>query len=91
MAHQHSQQRELFGRELDRLPPPLDFASRGVELEAADGQHHGPLAHPAAGERAQPCVQLGEGKRLDQVIVGPAVQTRYAVLHRISRSQHQHR
>jgi hypothetical protein len=45
----------------------------------------------AAGERAQPCEQLVERERLDEVVVGAAVEPGDPVRDRVARGQHQHR
>lgn len=45
----------------------------------------------APGQRAQPREQLGEVKRLGQIVIGPAIKPADPIGHRRPRGQHQHR
>ena len=66
------------------------LARRRVEPQVADLEHRGPLGLAPPRERAQPRQQLGERERLDEVVVGAAVEAGDAVLDRVARGQHQH-
>ena len=62
-----------------------------VQLEVADLQHGRTLARTAPQQRPQPGGQLGEGERLDQVVVGAGVETAHPITHAVARGEHQHR
>ncbi len=64
---------------------------RRIQTQAADDQHARPLRLAATGNRAQACEELGEGKRLHEVVVGACVEPRDAILHRVARGEDQHR
>ena len=68
-----------------------DLAPRGIEAQVADLEHGGPLGPPATGERTQARLQLGERERLDEVVVGAAVEPGDAIVDRLERGEHQHR
>ena len=72
------------------MSPRRDGAGGGVELEVARLEHGRALERPAARERAQPRDELGERERLDEVVVGAAVEAGDAVLDRVARGEHQH-
>ena len=75
----------------DRRRVARHLARRRVEPEVADREHRGPLGVAAARERAQPRQQLRERERLDEVVVGAAVEPGDAVVDGVARRQHQHR
>ena len=90
-AHEDLQQRELLCREPNLGRTTRDLPRRRVEAEVADFEDGRPLGIAPADERAQAGEQLRERERLDEVVVGAAVETRDAILDRVPRGQHQHR
>src|SRR3954468_14609249 len=91
VAHERLQKLELLGREVDLGVLAPDAAGGRVELERADLEHRRALHRAATGQRAQAGEQLGEGERLGEVVVGAAVEAGHAVLHGVTRGQHDHR
>ena len=58
-----------------------------VDDQVADDDRRGAVAAPAAQERVQPRGELGEGERLDEVVVGARLQPGDAVLHLVARGE----
>ena len=94
MAQEALEQRELARAQAevaavdrDRAPPlvehdrPVDELG-GVGLGDADR---------ATAERAQPRRELGEGERLDEVVVGAGIEAGDAVADRVARGEHEDR
>ena len=69
MHHQQPQEVELTGRKLDRAPLAVDLATAFVHDNVLDLQLRAGVRIPPAHDRPNPCQQLAEVKRLDQVIV----------------------
>jgi hypothetical protein len=74
------QERKALRRQFDLDAVAPDALRRGVEPESGDLEDGGAPPRLATGERAQARRQLGELERLDEVVVGAAVQARYAIL-----------
>ena len=47
------------------------------------------LYNAASGHGAQPCRQLLEGERLDQVVIGAGIEAAHTVIDRVPRREHQ--
>ena len=74
-----------------RAAAARDFSRHEIDLEIADAQAQR-LGDPAAPQqRADPRQHLLERERLDQIVVGAAVEAGHAILERVARRQHQHR
>ena len=83
--------RELAGRELHHASRAGHSARDQVHLEIGNRQAQRFGGPPAPDERSNPGQQLGEGERLDQIIVGSAVEADHPILERIARRQDEHR
>ncbi len=88
-AHEGLKQCELLGRESDVGRAPPDAARGGVEVEVPGAEHRRALHRPPPYESAQPGEQLGEREGLDQVVVGPGVQARDAILDGVAGREHE--
>ena len=89
-AHEGFQEDELLGGELDLGIATPSLVSRRIEAQVANLNDRRPLALSAPDQGSKPGQQLGEGERLGQVIVGPAVEPGNAVLERAASGKHQH-
>ena len=90
-AHERLEQRELLRRQRDLGVAAADDAAwpgRGARSPASRTRRA--LDRAAAAERAQPRDELGERERLDEVVVGAAVEAGDAVLDRVARGEHEH-
>ena len=85
------EQRELLRESAISVLAAPDLAGGRVEPQVADLEDRRALDGAAAAERAQAGEQLHEGERLDEVVVGPAVEARDAVLHGVAGGEHEHR
>ncbi len=85
------EQRELLGRQRDLGVAAPYLPSRRVEAEVTHLEQRGPLDRAAAGQRSQAGKELGERERLQQVVVGAAVEPSHPVGHGVPRGEHQHR
>ncbi len=76
------------------MEPTLeDQPARLVEDDAPVANHAARLGpfRGAAVERAEPCRELLEGERLDQVVVGTRVEALHPIADRVARGQHEDR
>ncbi|MNJ36677.1 hypothetical protein D3C77_314740 [compost metagenome] len=91
-AQQQFEQGKLLGGQVDALAVALDPAADQVQAQVGKAQA-GFLGRAAAAtqQAAHPCQQLGEGKRLDQVIIGAQLQAMHAVFYGIAGGEEQHR
>ena len=71
--------------------PRQTWRVAGIEAQVADLHHRRALDRAAADEGTQAGEQLGEGERLDQVIVGAAVEAGDPIVEGAARGQHQDR
>jgi len=92
---QQCQQRELLGREIDAGARPEDLAFDQIDFEIGDMKHRGlgetDRALIASQQDKEACHQLGECKRLDQVVVRSALQAPNPVFDLRPGRQHQDR
>ena len=63
----------------------------GIQPQVAHLEHRRALDRATPHQRPQPCEELGERERLRQVVVGPRIETRDAVVDRVARGEHEHR
>jgi hypothetical protein len=93
VEHEQLEQLVLGARQLDELlahphPVAVGVDPQLTEPEAAIGRR---LPAGAAEQRAQPRLELVHVERLDQVVVGPGIQSVDPVRHGVASGQHQHR
>src|SRR2546425_11348928 len=91
MPHKAFQQRKLLGSERDRLVRSGDTSGQWVKHQIADLQSEIHFGSLASTQRPNAREQLGECKRLSQVIVGAAVQAANLHVNRVARSQQEYR
>eukprot|EP01132_Coremiostelium_polycephalum_P019197 gene19196-biopygen10481 len=91
MGGEQVQQGELLVGQGDAHAATADAALEHVDLQVGDLQVFFFTAWPAPGQGAQARHQFGEGKRLDQVIVGAQLQALDAVGNIVPGGQEQHR
>ena len=91
VAQQELEQLELAHGELDELPAAGELPGDQVDVEIADAEARRLRLAPAAHERTEAGQQLGEGKRLHQIVVGARVEPVHTVLDAVARRDHQHR
>ncbi len=91
MLHQVGQQRELFGRQIHESGPAHDDPAHRVECDVAGLAHQRRTGALAAQQRAYPRAELGEGKRLREVVVGSRVEALHTILDQAARREHQDR
>src|SRR5688500_18864218 len=90
MPEQVLEQLEFADGQLDRFVAAGDLAGEQIDLEIAD-RESGRVRDPAAAhQRADACHQLRERKRLDEIVVGTAVEAGHPILQRIARGEHEH-
>jgi hypothetical protein len=75
---------------LDLGGPAPDSAGRRVESKVADLEHAGPLQLAPTRERPETGKQLGEGKRLHEVVVGAGVEARDTIVYGVACGEHEH-
>ena len=91
MPQQVLEQLELAHRQLHGFPPRVTLRVTRSIVQIADVQPGRRSIRTAAPQqRANPREHLGERERLDEVIVGAAVETEHPVLQRVARREHQH-
>src|SRR5215217_3181907 len=91
VAHQILQQLELALGQLDRPLAAVHLVRVGVQREVADAQRGHAARRAPAQQRAQPCEQLLALERLDEVVVGPDVESLDTGVERVARGQHEDR
>ena len=74
-----------------RLPAAFHFAFHAIQFQVGDSQHRLNRSRSAAQQGAHPRRKLGEGKWLDEAIVGAGVERLHAIFHPAARGKHQHR
>ncbi|MCY1350503.1 hypothetical protein D9M69_367380 [compost metagenome] len=91
-AQQQLQQGELLGAQVDASAIAFDPSAQQVEAQVGGLQvGEGGGAGTAAQQGAHPRQQLGEGERLDQVVVGAQLQALHAVGDAVAGGEEQHR
>ena len=91
MTEEVFEQRELTASHRHRRSTDAHFAGRRVESEITRGKDIRSLGRAATGQGAQPCEQLREGERLDEVVVGADIEATDAIVDRIARREQQDR
>ena len=91
VQQEEAQQAELLGAQRQWLATVPDHPRRRVEGQRSERQDRRQGATRPAQESADARQQFLEGERLDEVVVGAAVQAGDLVGRRIPRRQHQHR
>src|SRR5262249_40586244 len=89
-GHQQLKRPEFLRAERQRLAGPARGAPGWIEADAAMLEHGRQRWLRAAEQRANTRDQLGEGKRLRQVVISAELQAIDAVLDGRRRSQHKH-
>ena len=91
MPEEELEQGELLRRQLQLGPVPPGALGGRVQAEVTLGQDHrpGPVVPPR--QRAQPCGQLEQAERLDQVVVRACVEAPDPVADPVPGRQQQHR
>src|SRR5262245_54355006 len=87
MAQQKLEDVELLRGQFERLRSPRDLARHEIHFEIVVLELQDLVHPPAAKQCADSREQLGEGERLDQVIVGAAVQSLHPVLDSVFRRE----
>src|SRR5215469_16471057 len=90
-AQQKFEDSDLARRKEYRLIPDKGLAGRRIEGDVAELQSHTEKIARSPQQRLQPCDEFLEGKGLDEVIVGTALQAGDSVFHAAARGQDQHR
>src|SRR5262245_16648582 len=90
MPHQVFQKLEFSCRQFDNSPASGDLARDKVHIQVAYGQAQrvGRAAAPQEGAYASD--EFGECEWFDEVVVGAAVQSGYAVLQSVAGSEQEH-
>lgn len=89
-THQHFEDGELMVPKRNSRRIHAHVAANGVEGEIAGLEGNAQCVAWPAQQRPDAGHQFDHGKRLDQVIVGPGIQTGDAVLYGIAGSQNEH-
>ena len=87
--HEVAQKGELLGCQVEGGAITGGMVAGRVEVQPADFQHRPRTAGVPTQEGADPCAQLVEGERLDQVVVGTGVQPADPVAHGVAGGEHQ--
>ena len=90
-AQQQLDQRRLDCRQGDRIPGHGDLAGGRIEPEVGALQHRSCGERWAALQGVDTGNQLGEVERLDEVVVGTAVEARDAVRRSVAGGEHEDR
>src|SRR5205807_3103737 len=80
---------ELFDRQIELLPVTRHDASQGVKLDARRPEDSWVRHRLASGEGADSEDEFGEVERFSQVVVGPEVETSYAIPRGVGSGQHE--
>ncbi len=93
MLHEQLQQQELGLREFDQAAAPVDLVRDRVQHEVAEAQNLRGVAVVAGAteQRPQPGLQLTQGERFDEVVIGAGLEAVDAVVDRVAGGQHQDR
>src|SRR5215470_13913331 len=91
MAQQVLEDVELFCGEVKKARSSGDFPRDEVHLEILVPQLEDLVHAPAAQQRADACEQLGERERLDQVVVGAAVESQHPIFDGVPSRQDEYR
>jgi hypothetical protein len=91
VLHEEAQERELLGREVHLLPAALDDVASRVDDERTAPKGSRALRRPPTEEGPEPAEELGEGERLDQVVVRPSVEPGDPVGDGVASGQHEDR
>ena len=89
-AGQQREQGELLRRQVEPPVGPRRRAAQQIDPQVADGDDLRLPRRAAPKDGADAGEQFREGERLDEVVVGPGLQTLHPVLHRVPRRQQQH-
>ena len=89
MAKEKLQEPELFRRQLHRASSDGDLPGSRVERDIARAQHDVALLPGPPPQRADPCGELLEGERLDQVVIRARIEAGHPVREGIPRRQHE--
>src|SRR5581483_12036949 len=89
MAHERGEELELRGREPELTGPAPRRPFRRLENDVGESKPVGRPRAPQKGAHARE--QLLVGERLNQVVVGAAVEAAYALLRPAERGQHEDR
>jgi hypothetical protein len=91
-AHEQLQQGIFLGRQLDASTAAQHATAQQVQLQIGHAQDGRLARRPAAPQQGpHPRQQLGEGKGLDQVVVGTELQSLHTVVHLVARREEQDR
>jgi hypothetical protein len=81
------EQFEFAPRQVELNPASRDATAQQVHLQIVRTQHNLAPGEVAPKQRAQPGDELGKDERLDQIIIGPAVETFHTILDGVTRCQ----
>src|SRR5712692_8663173 len=90
VLHQKREQGELVFGQVYPLLASAGTVPAQVQFQIRHLEHLRFVPGTAAQHRSHACYQLGEGERLDQVVVGAQLQTAHAVGHLVASGQEQH-
>ena len=91
MAEQQLEQVVLDAGEGEDPLPALGLAGDRIELEVAEAEDLVRIRRPAPEQGPKAGQQLGQGEGLDQVVVGPDVETLDPVADGVAGGEHEHR
>jgi len=91
MPQQIFEKLKFPSRQLDSSTTTSHFPGHQIHIEIAETKTQGIGRPPAPKQRPNPCHQLCERKRLDQIIIRAAVEAGHPVFQSIARSQQQNR
>ena len=87
MVQQVFEKFELTGRQIDFLAIPFDLARNDIQFEVRISELQRLLGSPAPRQCPYSGEKLGKRKGLNQVIVGPSVESLYSILNRVTSRQ----
>src|SRR5262245_52757533 len=90
MPHQVFQKLEFSRRQLDNSPTPGDLACDKVHIQVAYGQAQRIGRAPSPQKGAYTCDEFGERERFDEIVIGTAVQSGYAVFQSVAGREKEH-